>query len=84
MLDGSSDPTTPFGDFDQERANTSVSGSVSVGVRYVHKQVDKAIEDQGVARRHLDQRLHHQPRLRHPLVLLGPLLVEPAPRQPWP
>jgi outer membrane receptor protein involved in Fe transport len=29
VLDGSSDPTTPFGDFDQERANTSVSGSVS-------------------------------------------------------
>lgn len=28
-LDGSSSPTTPFGDFDQERANVSVSGSVA-------------------------------------------------------
>jgi outer membrane receptor protein involved in Fe transport len=28
-LDGSSSPTTPFGDFDQERANVSASGSVS-------------------------------------------------------
>lgn len=29
MLDGSSSPTTPFSDFDQDRANLSVSGSVS-------------------------------------------------------
>jgi outer membrane receptor protein involved in Fe transport len=28
-LDGSSDPATPFGDFDQERPNLSASGSVS-------------------------------------------------------
>jgi outer membrane receptor protein involved in Fe transport len=29
MLDGSSDPATPFGDFDQDRANVSASGSLS-------------------------------------------------------